>query len=422
MKINMVGLGAGALTLALFTGVYAVYLGIRGIKNQKKSLLNNSRLATSASTLFVFLAVLILVTAFLADDFRFSYVARNSERRLPVIFKISALWAGQAGSLLLWLFLLSILAVLVHRQEKYREGYLDIKTVAVIHVLRILFLILLLFVTKPFEKTAALPGDGFGLNPMLQSLGMIVHPPILFLGFSGFIVPFAFTAVEFLARKKSIKWLQFSRPWVLFSWAMLTVGIITGGQWAYNELGWGGYWAWDPVENASLLPWLTATALLHFLRLSPRKKSTKVWSFSLIMLTFLLTIFGTFLTRSGILDSVHAFASGAVGYFFLAVLAVLTLFSLYLGFSRAALFTEEEAAGKNKINWLSKEGGIVGGSVLLLLIFAGVFFGTMFPLFSRWFLGREMVLDESFFNRLTVPLFLPLFLILALSPAAGWLG
>lgn len=415
----MVGFGDVALILALLSGVYAIFIGFRGIKSQDEGQIRNSRRATSASTLFVFGATLILVAAFLSNDFRFSYVVRNSERRLPLIYKISALWAGQAGSLLLWLLLLSLIAVIVQRQKKYREDNLDIKTVTIINVIRILFLVLLLFVTRPFEKTAALPGDGFGLNPMLQSLGMIIHPPLLFMGFSGFIVPFGFVVVEFLERKKIGKWFHFSRPWVLFSWAMLTVGIITGGQWAYNELGWGGYWAWDPVENASLFPWLTATALLHCLRLPARKKSTKIWSFSLIMLTFLLTIFGTFLTRSGVLDSVHAFASGAVGYFFLAILAVLALFSLYLGLSRFALFSEEGEI-KSDTYWFSKNGGILIGSVLLNLIFCGVFFGTMFPLFSRWFWGREMVLAESFFNGLAVPLFLPLFLIMALSPLVGW--
>ncbi|NLJ81204.1 MAG: heme lyase CcmF/NrfE family subunit [Firmicutes bacterium] len=411
----MINSGIACLSLALGLGVFAFGAALGGIKRKNEIWLENSRKASYGSVLFTAGAGLVLLRAFLADDFRFAYVARNSERSLPLIYKVSAFWAGQSGSLLLWLLLLSVLALVILGRKKYKRDNLDLKVTAVIHALRILFLFLLVFVTSPFEKAEVLFGDGQGLNPMLQSLGMVVHPPILFLGFSGFAVPFGLAVVALGERGKGAAWIKASRPWLLFSWLMLTMGIVTGGQWAYNELGWGGYWAWDPVENASLFPWLTATALIHALWLPVQRRYTKFWCFLLTALTFLLTIFGTFLTRSGVLDSVHAFAGGILGNIFLVVLIALAAFSFYLGLSRRNLLIGEKASQEDT-SWFSKEGGILAGLVLLLLIFGAVFLGTMFPLLSRALGGREIVLDAEFYNQISVPLFLALFLILGFAP------
>lgn len=413
--------GVVFLYLALGLSVYAVVTGIQGARNQKHSLISHSRRATTISVVLVGGATLSLLRAFITSDFRFAYVVRNSERSLPLIYKISALWAGQSGSLLLWLLILSIMTLVVHYYKKYREEALDTKVVAVMNVVRVLFLVLLLFVTSPFEMVEVVPRDGNGLNPMLQSLGMVVHPPILFMGFSGFLVPFAFAVVDLLERNTAARWLKRCRPWVLFSWTMLTAGIVTGGQWAYTELGWGGYWAWDPVENASLFPWLSSTALVHSLMMPKSKRHTKLWSFILIVATFILTIFGTFLTRSGVLDSVHAFSSGVLGHIFLAVLGVITVFSLYLGISRRKLLQDEENAEEFGVSdWLSKWTSIQAANVLFLLILVGVFFGTMFPLLSRTFGGREIILDESFYHQISIPLFLIALFIMGLSPLCDW--
>lgn len=416
----MVYVGGSLLYLALGLTVYALITQCLVKRDEGNSRGRSARKATTLSVLAIIFATLSLVWAFVTNDFRFAYVASNSQRSLPIIFKISALWAGQSGSLLLWLLIISLLTLVVQANGNYRKSGISSGITIVINLVRVLFLILLLFATSPFELLVDPPWDGTGLNPMLQSLGMVVHPPLLFLGFSGFLIPFALVVVELWRGSSSGTWVQRSRPWVLFSWLFLTAGIVTGGQWAYTELGWGGYWAWDPVENASLFPWLTSTALVHTLLL-PKKTRTQVWSFFLIVITFALTIFGTFLTRSGILDSVHAFSGGILGSIFLGVLGVILLFSLFLWWSRRSLFEQgsgDEAA--SSITVLSKSVSIQGGNILLLLICLTVFLGTMFPLYSSIFLGREVVLDADFFNQLTVPLFLLLLLLMGMAPVLDW--
>lgn len=417
----MTSFGVGLLYLALGLSLSGIILGVTGLRRNRDSQINLSRWATSLSSLAITGAAGILVRAFMINDFTFAYVVRNSKRSLPLVYKISALWAGQSGSLLLWLMILSIIVLILHLNKSYCAQKQDVKLAIVVNVVRVLFTLLLIFVTSPFETSAVIPRDGDGLNPMLQSLGMVVHPPILFMGFSGFLIPFAFVVIGLLERDHTTSWLKQTRPWVLFAWTTLTAGIVTGGQWAYTELGWGGYWAWDPVENASLFPWLTSTALLHSLLMPKERKKTKMWSFFLIAVTFLLTIFGTFLTRSGVLDSVHAFSSGVLGHIFLAVLGITTLFSAYLGISRADILKDSEPAGDLGVSqWFSKWTGILVGNVIFLLIFAGVFLGTLFPLFSRTFLGREIILGESFYNQVSVPLFLMLILIMGISPVCDW--
>lgn len=417
----MVYAGVALLYLAFGLTVYSLLAGIFAKKDGGNSQAFRARRSTTISVVAILAATLFLVQAFVANDFRFAYVARNSQRSLPLVFKISALWAGQSGSLLLWLLILSLLTLVVQANRNYQKDNLASSLVVVINVVRVLFLVLLLFVTSPFELLAEVPWDGNGLNPMLQSLGMVIHPPLLFLGFSGFLIPFALVVVELWRGNTSGTWLQRSRPWVLFSWAFLTAGIVTGGQWAYNELGWGGYWAWDPVENASLFPWLTSTALVHTLLLPKNRTRTQFWSFALIVVTFALTIFGTFLTRSGVLDSVHAFSGGILGQIFLGVLVVIVLFSLYLWWSRRHLFDggeQEESFSSSKV--MSKLVGIQLGNMMLLLLCIVVFLGTMFPLYSSIFLGREVVLDAEFYNQLTVPLFLVLLLLMGLAPVFDW--
>lgn len=408
-------IGIASLYLAGGLTIFSIVTGFLALRDKKKSLERFARGASAFSAATIALATFSLLTSFLRNEFRIAYVARNSARSLPVIYKISALWAGQSGSLLLWLFIISLLVFAIHQMSKYRRGNLDIQLSLVINPVRLLFLVLLLFVSSPFELLADPPYNGSGLNPMLQSLGMVFHPPLLFVGFSGFLIPFAFGVVGLWTKDEEGTWLARIRPWVLFSWAFLTAGIVTGGRWAYTELGWGGYWAWDPVENASLFPWLTGTALLHMAFLSKQHRSKKLWTFVLVMVTYILTIFGTFLTRSGVLDSVHAFSGGVLGRIFLVVLGAILLFSLGLAWSRRHLLCPAATATPDQ-GLLATEINILLGALLMLLLCAGVFFGTMFPVISRLLGGREVVLDASFFNQMSVPFFLGITFLMGLSP------
>ena len=407
--------GVVSLYLAVFFGVSALILSLLTLREKKQRIGLMAGRAGALSTLCILTATLGLVVAFLINDFSIAYVSRHSARNLPVLYKVSALWAGQSGSLLLWVLILSSLTFVVQRVKRYQKDDLGIRLGIVMQAVCLVFLLLLLFIATPFERLTTSPYDGSGLNPMLQSLGMVFHPPLLFLGFSGFLVPFAFAVVGLWTNDLEGDWLGHVMKWVLFSWLFLTAGIVTGGQWAYNELGWGGYWAWDPVENSSFFPWLTSTALLHILCLPLEHSTRRVWSYILIVITYGLTIFATFLTRSGILDSVHAFAGGVLGQAFLAVLLILLVFSLVLGWSRRRVLVSTE---KGDTNYESSGMAIpiTLGSILLLMLCAGVFFGTMFPVLSRLFAAREVVLDRGFFNQLSVPLFLAILFLMSLSP------
>ena len=406
-------IGTVLLYIALVFSIWAVILVL-----QSKS---GARRAAILSVIAVTSVTAVLVRAFLSNDFSLAYVANHSDRQLPLIYKISALWAGQEGSLLLWLLILSGLAVIIHSLPRYRTHRLDLKLSIVVHAVRIFFLMLLLFVTSPFRTLEYVPSNGSGLNPMLQSIGMVVHPPILFLGFSCFLVPFAIVIVKLICRSKSMPWLELSQPWVLFAWTMLTAGIVTGGQWAYTELGWGGYWAWDPVENASLFPWLTATALLHGYVLPPGKQKN-LWCSTLIVATFVLTIFGTFLTRSGILDSVHAFTGGLLGWFFLGFLVLLIGFSGYLLIMRRRLLVDETVLSTDAYCWTGKGRMITFSNVILLLILIGVLLGTLAPLLTRLLLSREIALDQGYYNQVAVPLFLVMIVLMGFAPVLDWSG
>lgn len=414
----MAEIGVALMYFALGFCLYAVIAGVVKLRSKADLSFADVRWASGLATAAVTGAVAVLVQAFLTDNFRLAYVAQYSERSLSLIYKISALWAGQSGSLLLWLFLLSLLVLVVHKSQKYRRSDLDIKLSVVVNLVRLCFVGLLLFAASPFATLSLTPLDGSGLNPMLQSFGMVVHPPIVFLGYSLTLLPFALAVVGLVERSMEDTWLVHSRIWILLAWAALTAGIVTGGQWAYTELGWGGYWAWDPVENASLFPWLTLTALLHTYLLPNAGWSKKLWSYILIAASFALSLFGSFLTRSGVLDSVHAFASGLLGYSFLLMLAFTVIVSFYLLVSRRSLLVDPESDQGG--GWLTRSGSITASFILLLVILVGVLVGTLSPLISRTFGSREAVLGEEYYNLIAAPLFLAVVLLMGLTPL--WQG
>jgi cytochrome c-type biogenesis protein CcmF len=346
-----------------------------------------------------------------------AYVSSYSDRALPIFYKITAFWAGQKGSLLFWAWVLSLFSALVAYNTR---DDLEKETTPYIYLVLAgslgFFLYILTNISNPFELLSYTPADGQGLNPMLQNPGMIFHPPTLFLGYIGFTIPFAYAIAAMVTDKLDETWLKKTRVWSVLSWVFLTIGIILGGQWAYVELGWGGYWAWDPVENASFIPWLVATAFIHSAIIQERRNIMKVWNMVLIVLTFVLCIFGTYLVRSGILQSVHDFGATGLGGYFLVFMTTIFIGGMYLiAASYRELKTEHALE-----SFLSRESTFLFNNVIFLALAFSTLFGTMFPLISEAVTGNKITVSQPFFNRVNTPLFLVLILITGICPLIGW--
>ena len=362
------------------------------------------------------IAALILWYGLLTDQFQIAYIWNSSERTLPTFYKFAAIWGGQAGSLLFWTLLLSLFstaaALTFRTSQRTLMPYVNGTLLAIL----LFFLVLLVFSANPFEQIGVVPGDGRGLNPLLQNYWMVIHPVMLYLGWVGLSVPFAFAVAALLSRRLDRRWVRTVRRWTLIPWMFLSAGIIMGSQWAYMELGWGGYWAWDPVENASFLPWLTATAFLHSIIIQEQRGILKVWNVTLIWLTFTLVILGTFTTRSGILSSVHSFAQSPVGPYFLVFLAVITVGFLLLLFQRLPFLQ-----GENVIDSISsREGAFLANNWLFAGIAFVVLWGTFYPMFSEILTGERISVAAPWFNRVAGPLFLLLFVLMGVGPLLGW--
>ena len=363
---------------------------------------------------FTIVAAIALTSAFVHDRFALDCVARYSERAMPVGYKIAAVWAGQEGSLLLWAVILSAMcaaAALVWQGRSGREFAVAMMVMAAVNGL---FSVLLVFIANPFApvKAAHAPLDGNGLNPMLQDASMILHPPLLFTGYAGFTIPFAMLIGVLVAGRRDNLWLGLVRRWLLVSWLFLTAGIVLGAWWAYVELGWGGYWAWDPVENASLLPWLTSTALLHSIIAQQQHGMFKFWNAGLIAASFVLCIFGTYLTRSGVIDSVHAFAGGTLGTVFLAFLIACIAFSAGLIAWRRRLLAPERRLEA----LISREGAFLLANVLFTTMMLTTLLGTTFPILSRLFSSQAITIGPAFYNRVVAPMALLVVAVMAISP------
>ncbi|MGE0407594.1 MAG: heme lyase CcmF/NrfE family subunit, partial [Candidatus Korobacteraceae bacterium] len=316
-------IGSFALLLALALAAYSLVAGIFAVRTRAERLGESARRAGIAVWVAVTTSVAALVIATFRDDFSIAYILSHSNRELPAPYKFAALWSGQEGSLLFWAFLLSTYALVLRLRHK-----VDTRLVAhasiILAAVQIFFLLLVNFAANPFAMVqGAIPQDGNGLNPLLQYPEMVIHPPMLYLGYVGFTVPFAFALAALVMRYPGEKWIHITRRWTMVTWMFLTIGIFLGAHWAYSVLGWGGYWGWDPVENASFLPWLTGTAFLHSVMMQEKRGMLKVWNMWLIFSTFLLCILGTALTRSGIVSSVHAFAQSSIGWWFFGFLALI---------------------------------------------------------------------------------------------------
>ena len=381
-------------------------------------------LVLSAERSIYIVFVLLLVAslgvgaAFLGDRFEYWYVANYSNANLELFYKVTGLWAGQRGSLLFWALLLALFAVItvVTNRNKHRE-FMPYVT-AVLQTILLFFIVVLLFAdVNPFEKLAFTPADGRGLNPQLQNYWMTIHPPTLYLGFTAFTIPFAFAVAALLNGRLDARWIQLTRRWILTSWLFLSVGIVFGMRWAYEELGWGGYWFWDPVENASLLPWLTATAFLHSVQIQENRGMLKVWNMSLVLLTFLLTIFATFLTRSGLIESVHSFAQELkIAYIFLGFMGTVMAASVVL-----IIYRLPQLRSENQIeSFLSRESAFLFNNLLLLGAAFSVMWGTMFPLISEGFTGQEISVGPPFFERVNFPIGLVLLTLVGIGPVIAW--
>jgi cytochrome c-type biogenesis protein CcmF len=413
----MVTIGNLSQTLAFVLSMLATVLLLAGVMRNDGRLIVSGRRAIGLTAFSLTVTGISLAYLFAADVFQVSYVASYSDRALPLFYKMTAFWAGQKGSLLLWAWVLALIsaAVVFNTRNELRERNTPYIYLVLTGTLNF-FLYLLVMVTNPFELLSYIPPDGNGLNPMLQNPGMIFHPPTLFLGYVGFTVPFAYAVAAMVSGRHDDHWLRKTRVWSVLSWVFLAIGIILGGQWAYVELGWGGYWAWDPVENASFIPWLVATAFIHTAIIQERRNIMKVWNMSLIVLTYVLCIFGTYLVRSGILQSVHDFgATGLGGYFLIFLITVFAGGGLLIILSYRELRTDHSFD-----SWLSRESTFLFNNVILLSLAFATLFGTMFPLISEVVRGTKVTVGAPFFNRVNTPLFLALIMITGICPLIGW--
>ncbi len=409
-------LGRAALLLALAAAVYALVMAVGSRRNGRRAWQESAERGVYAVFALTTLAILTMWAALLTDAFELRNVAEYSSSTLGAGYKLSALWGSQAGSLLLWAWIFSGFASLAVYTNRNRNRELMPVVVAVLMVVGIFFLSLLSFVTSPFETLAAVPAEGRGLNPLLQNFYMQIHPPLLYLGYVGLSIPFAFAMAALVTRKLDTGWIQSIRRWTIFSWLFLAIGILLGAKWAYETLGWGGYWAWDPVENAAFMPWLVATAFLHSVMVQERRGMLKVWNMVLVIMTFSLCLFGTFLTRSGIIASVHAFGESTLGPFFLAFIIAVLVASVGLLVTRLPLLRSQHTLE----SFISREAVFLANNVLLVGLAFAVFWGTMFPILSEAARGERIAVGQVWFNQVALPIGLALLILTGVGPLIAW--
>ena len=415
----MAGLGSYSLLLGLALSAYAFMAGIIGLvrKNHAGDILSETaRRAGIAVFGCVLVASTVLVVAAFRNDFSIAYILHHSNIALPAPYKFAVLWSGQEGSLLFWSLLLGAYGLVLRLRHK-----VDTKLVAYASVIiagvQVFFLLLNNFAANPFGiVTGTIPLDGNGLNPLLQYAEMVIHPPMLYLGYVGMTVPFAFALAALVMKYPGEKWIHITRRWTMVTWLFLTVGIFLGAHWAYSVLGWGGYWGWDPVENASLMPWLTGTAFLHSVMMQEKRGMLKIWNMWLVFGTFLLSVFGTFLTRSGFVNSVHAFAQSSIGTWFLIFMGIVLATCVFF-----FTMNRDHLRSENRLESLvSRESSFLFNNLLLLLACFTVLWGTVFPRISELIQGNKVTVGPPFFNKVNIPVALLLLLLTAVGPLLSW--
>jgi cytochrome c-type biogenesis protein CcmF len=413
---SLAGLGRPSLIAALVFAIIAVAFSALGARRRRSDLTAAGTRATIATAAFVGIAALALVNALFNHDFSVAYVASYSSRSLTGSYTIAALWGGMEGSLLLWTLLLTVFSAIALGRAPAQTARLAGWAGAVLGGVALFFLALLLGPADPFARLTDVPADGSGLNPLLQSPGMLIHPPLLYTGFVGFSIPFAFAMAALFTGRLDDSWFTATRRWTLFAWSALSIGIVLGGAWAYTELGWGGYWAWDPVENASFMPWLTATAFLHSVVIQEKRRMFKVWNVVLILLTYVLAVFGTFLTRSGILSSIHTFTEGDTGKLFLPFLAFMLLGGIAVVAARA-----DRLRSENRFDSLfSRESAFLLNNVLFVAAAFTVLWGTIYPIVAEATSGIRLSVGPPFFNSVFVPVGLAIVALTGIGPLMSW--
>ena len=431
----IVNLGYTALLLALLCSFYAIVSARVYINNNKLQWVNSARNAVLAVWFLLTLACLILVYLLTNEHFEIAYVASVSSRAMPWYLKATALWGGQAGSLLFWSWLMSSYTGIVMLRDWNKERDMQPYVITASMLTLAFFISLNVFVENPFNVlwidsfgniTSSMmrpdanlmftPNDGAGLNPLLRHPGMIIHPPMLYLGFVGFVIPYSFAIGALAVGRTDGVWIRATRRWTLIAWLFLSLGLLLGGRWAYDVLGWGGYWGWDPVEIAAFMPWLTGTAFLHSVIIQEKHGMFKKWNMILIILTYALVIFGTFLTRSGVLSSVHAFAQSSIGplfFIFITVTFTISLLLLFRGW-------ESLSSSKTLTSWLSREGMFLLNNLLFMGILVACFWGVIYPLISEIITGQKVTVGPPFYERTTGPQFAALLLLMGIVPLVAW--
>jgi cytochrome c-type biogenesis protein CcmF len=409
--------GKACLILALAVCLYGIGASLYGARARRREWVASGRRAVYALAGTSAVAFVILEAAFLRSDFSFALVTSHSSTTTPAFYRATAVWSSQEGSLLLWLMLLSLWSSLILYATRRRLREIAPYATAVLLGFGAFFAMLLVFLASPFDRTIGpLPAEGVGLNPLLRHPSMMIHPPMLYSGYTLFAVPFAFAVGALVARRLNADWIRSTRPFTLGAWFFLGVGIILGARWSYSELGWGGYWAWDPVENASLMPWLTGTAFLHSVMIQEKRGMLKVWNVSLVLATGVLAILGTFLVRSGILESIHAFGASTLGVPFLVLIGAMIGGSIFLVASRASELRSEHRLD----SLLSREAVFLLNNLVLVLMCAAIWWGTFFPLISEALTGRRASIGPPWFDQFTVPLALALVLLSGIGPLIAW--
>ncbi len=411
-------LGNFALIIALLLAITQAVFPIYGAQTGRVTLMRLARPAAHGQFFFVFLAYLCLLYSFVVNDFSVTNVARNSFSQLPVVYRITASWGSHEGSLLFWVLILALWTLAVALFSRRLPEDMVARVLGVMGMISIGFLAFLLTTSNPFLREFPIPMDGNDMNPLLQDWGMIIHPPMLYMGYVGFAVAFAFAIAALISGKLDAAWARWSRPWTTVAWAFLTLGIVLGSWWAYRELGWGGWWFWDPTENASFMPWIAGTALIHSLAVTEKRGAFKAWTVLLALTAFSLSLLGTFLVRSGVLSSVHAFATDpARGAFILGFLVVVIGGSLVLYAWRAP-----KMITGGQFTWFSREALLLGNNVVLLAALGSVLLGTLYPLFIDAMGMGKISVGPPYFNAVFVPLMAPVLFLMGIGPLVRWRG
>ncbi len=412
----MADFGTISLMAALAVCVYGSVIPHFGVKTNNWNLIRSAQNASILSFFLISVASYVLIYSLVTSDFSIFYVWSHSSTDMPLIYKITSFWGGLEGSLLFWILVQSFFAMIVAFRYQYSNREIIPYVITTLNAILAFLLVLLIGWSNPLDLQAIIPKEGQGLNPLLQNPAMAIHPPSLYLGFIGFSVPFAFAMGGLIRGKLDNEWVLTTRRWTLMSWYFLSAGLILGGQWAYEELGWGGFWAWDPVENAALMPWLTGTAFLHSVMIQEKRNMLKIWNVVLIITTFGLTIVGTFLTRSGIINSVHSFTQSEIGPAFLVYLALVLVAGFAFLFKRIQLLESDYKIE----SVLCRENVFLAQNILLVGIAFTVLLGTTFPLLAEAVRGTKLSIQAPFFNTITAPMGYALLILMGIGMLIPW--